>query len=128
VFVILFGILMVFFNGTLLEPLGRDSYNRFFEGEAFDALTIDELRFQNWMFGVMGTVTIGWGVLLFFVVYHPLKRRERWAWNALVVSIVVWYVLDTIVSLYHGVVLNVISNTVFLILFAIPLVKLKKYF
>jgi hypothetical protein len=126
--VMLFGVLMVFFNNTLLEPIGRDNYNSFFEDEPFEALSFDELRFQNWVFGVIGTVTIGWGVILFFVVYHPLKRREQWAWNALAVSIIVWFVLDTGVSLYHGVVLNAIANTGFFILFVIPLIKLKNYF
>ena len=30
IFLMIFGVLMMFFNGTLLEPIARESYNGFF--------------------------------------------------------------------------------------------------
>ncbi len=127
-FLMVFGFLMVFFNSTILEPFGRESYNSFFDNAPFDSLSIGELSYQNWIVGVLGAVAIGWACLMLFVVYYPFRKGERWAWNAFAVSLIIWYTLDTGVSMYHGVVLNAVSNTFFLLLFGTPLVLSRKYF
>ncbi len=128
IFLIIFGVLMLFFNSTLLKPMGRDTYNSFFEDNPFDSISNAEREFQNWIVGVLGAVAIGWGILMIFVAYYPFRRGEKWAWNGLAVSIGIWYILDTGTSLYHGVTLNAVANTGFLIIFGIPLFKSRKYF
>jgi hypothetical protein len=62
------------------------------------------------------------GMFAFVLTQKGFSRKERWARDWLGAGILVWYVLDTMVSLYCGVVANAISNTVCLIGFALPLV------
>lgn len=78
-------------------------------------------RFQTFVYGVTFATMAGWGVLGAFVAANPLADREAWAWWALVVSVVVWYPLDTGRSLRHGVRVNAVGNTILLGLVAIPL-------
>lgn len=71
--------------------------------------------------GVMGAVIFGWGTALLFIVLGPLRRASFEAWLALAVSLAAWFVLDTALSLWLGFWQNAIFNTVFIVLFAIPL-------
>jgi hypothetical protein len=86
------------------------------------------LKFQNWIYGVLGAVIAGWGTLIAFWAHYPFKSREKWAWNGLVLGTVIWYCADTAISVLHGVIFNVLFNTVILFLLAAPLVFTKKYF
>jgi uncharacterized membrane protein len=80
------------------------------------------------VYGVLGSVTIGWGILLLLTIHYPFREGEGWAWTSIVISLTIWYFADTGVSLYHGVFLNAVSNTFFLMLFGIPLIFTRKYF
>ena len=125
---ILFGFMMLLFNASLLEPLNKEAYDAFFDGSPFNNLSINERAYQNWVFGVLGAILVGWGLLISFIIYYPFRKSEKWAWNSLVMSLIVWYLLDTLTSIYYGVMFNVLSNTGFLILFGIPLIFSKKFF
>jgi len=82
--------------------------------------------FYAWAFGVWGATLAGWGTTLLFIALYPLKKREAWAFNCLAVSIAVWYPVDTYISLYFGVVLNGVLNTVLLLLVLVPLLAVRK--
>jgi hypothetical protein len=115
-FVVLFGFVLLFFGDDLfLDP-------------PLDALASEDRAFQSWVYGVLGAVMVGWGILLLYVAYVPFRRGERWAWHSLFLALVVWYVLDTGASLYHGVYLNAAFNTGFLVIFGIPLLASARRF
>jgi hypothetical protein len=38
--------------------------------------------------------------------------KERWAWNSLILGVLVWFLLDTSLSLFHKVYFNVALNEV----------------
>jgi hypothetical protein len=63
---------------------------------------------------------------MIFVFYHPLGQQQSWAWRGLVVALLAWYLLDTAISLYHGVLFNVAFNSLLLILFLPPLLFIRK--
>ena len=69
-----------------------------------------------------------WGVLIAFIAYYPFKLREKWAWNAISISVLFWFVVDTTCSLYYDVVINAVFNLFTLVLFALPLLITRKYF
>ena len=52
--------------------------------------------------GVLGAVMVGWGVALLFVLVGPFRRLSAPAWRSLVVSILAWFVPDTMYSLSAG--------------------------
>jgi hypothetical protein len=76
----------------------------------FSPEALDYLRLT---FVVMSAVMVGWAALLWFVARGPFRAGERWAWTALTVSIIGWYVLDSTFSLIAGFPENAILNTVF---------------
>jgi hypothetical protein len=118
---ILFGIVLVIAPHLLDSTFGQISYNSFFTEDAYAQLTAPELAYQYWIFGVLGSAMIGWLLLIGLVAHIPFRRGERWAWTAITVSLLVWFVPDTITSLTHGVVINAFLNLGFLIAFGIPL-------
>ncbi len=114
-----FGVLMVLLNqSSLFAGLLGDI------GRAFNAgggAAIGSVRFQSWIFGVWGATVAGLGLLAALVGGNAFARRERWARDALALSLFLWYVLDTGASLAFGVWINVIFNTAVLAAFALPL-------
>lgn len=77
-------------------------------------------RYIVFIFGVLGAVMVGWMVALLFLA----RRVGREAWQAITVSVVVWYVIDTGFSLYSGYAANAVLNTVLMVAFAVPLIVL----
>jgi hypothetical protein len=117
--VALFGGAMALLNGTALF----DVFNRQIDPVFWAAETMPGAArsFRSWLYGAWGATVAGWGVLIVFIARYPFKRRELWSWNCLVVGLVVWYVLDTGISLYFKVYFNALFNTVLLALVTLPL-------
>ena len=70
----------------------------------------------------------GWGVFMVFLARYPFQQRERWSWICFLLGLLLWYVLDTGISLYYGVAFNAIFNTAILVLALIPLAYTRKEF
>jgi hypothetical protein len=62
------------------------------------------------------------------VTRNAFARRERWARNAIVASLVVWFPLDTIASAAAGVWVNVWFNVAALMALTPPLVATRAAF
>lgn len=93
------------------------------------ALAGDTLRLKNWLFGIIGATMAGFNILAAFILKFAFKEGRIWAWNALFVSISVWFIIDSAVSLYCGAVYNVYAvNVPALLSFYIPLAFSRSYF
>ena len=80
-------------------------------------------RFAN---GLMGAVTMGWGLTYigaFKALYALDPATAAPIWRYLLFISVVWYAVDSAISIATGFWMNAVSNTVFLIALLIPLVK-----
>jgi hypothetical protein len=128
VVVAVFGLMLAIAPGVFHSTLGQITYNSFFEHDAYAALSAGELTYQDWLMGVLGATMAGWLVMMGWLVAGPFRRGERWAWTAITLGMIVWFVLDTGTSLAHGVVFNAISNLGFLFGFGIPLVATYRHF
>ena len=77
-------------------------------------------------FGLMGAVSIGWG-LTFWVLFKALAVIDTThagsIWRKLTWAVIVWYVVDGYISIATGFWMNAVSNTVLLALYLIPLFK-----
>ena len=76
--------------------------------------------------GLMGAVTMGWGLTYLcafkaLFLLEPAQAAPIWRW--LLGASLVWYVIDSGISVATGFWLNAVSNTVLIILLLIPLVK-----
>lgn len=78
------------------------------------------------IYGVLGAVLVGWMLLLLAVVRGPLRRRERWAWNAVAASMTAWFAADTSFSLAVGSPAHALFNVGFALAVAIPLAALRR--
>lgn len=68
---------------------------------------------------ILGCVMIGWAVTLLGLVDAAVTvGRPAWRWMTL--AILVWYAIDSAMSVLTGVPVNAISNTGFLLGFLVP--------
>jgi hypothetical protein len=85
----------------------------------------DEARIYDFMRGPLGGTMAGYYVLQTAIVAGPLRRRERWAWSAVLAGVCVWFVVDSAASLAHGALFNVVRvNLLALVITVVPLLLL----
>lgn len=123
--VMLFGLCFV-----LIPDIMQDLFDILFfsVSRANESFSAEAVRYISFIYGVLGAVMIGWAVALLFIIIGPFRRGEREGWNAVTSSIVIWFVIDTSFSLYSGFVANAVLNSVFFVLFAIPLAATYQHF
>ena len=73
---------------------------------------------------VMGSVMVGWGMALLLILRGPMKRNPIEGLKIFAISLLAWFVPDTIFSIASGFWQNAVLNFVFAVLFLIPLTAL----
>jgi len=113
-----FGVFMALFS----RSPAFDAFNRQIDPAFWpEGVTDPAVRdFQGMIYGVWGATVAGLGALAAFVVFGPYRSRQRWARNALVAAIALWFILDTGISARYGVWFNVAFNSAILIALALP--------
>ncbi|MFX0079473.1 MAG: hypothetical protein ACFE8O_09570 [Candidatus Hermodarchaeota archaeon] len=119
VFITAFGMFMALLNHTILFSFFNTQINPVFWGST--PVPSPAQAFQAWIYGAWGATVMGWGITMIFIAYYPFGQQERWAWKAVLVSVLAWYIIDTTISWLFVVIINVIFNTTILILVIIPL-------
>lgn len=84
----------------------------------FGKEAVEYIQFTH---AVLGAVMFGWGTMLLFVVRSMFAQGVPGSWLVVTVSLSVWFVPDTLFSLWSGFWQNAVLNVVFAVLFAIPL-------
>lgn len=75
---------------------------------------------------LLGAVTMGWSLTLMAVIQvaNQLEKQvSKRIWIGITASIVIWYVIDSILSIATGFWLNAVSNTIFSATFLIPVIR-----
>ncbi len=116
--VVAFGLVLV-----LLPSLTRQGFSLlvYASPERIDAFGQEPVRYISLAHAVLGGVMVGWGAALFYITRTLLASGSRIAWNLVALSVVAWFIPDTSYSLLSGYWQNALLNTVFLVLFAVPL-------
>lgn len=121
--IVVFGTFMALFNQSPMFEF----FNQQIDPVFWDAAPPNAYaQFQGWVYGVLGSTMAGWGLMLYFIVQHPFQQREKWAWNAIAVSLGFWFLLDTAISLYFGVNFNAMFNALLVFLVLPPLIATRK--
>ncbi|GAP99985.1 hypothetical protein [Leptolyngbya sp. NIES-2104] len=96
----------------------------------FDVLNgpgeLDLDPYMRFSLAVLGAVTIGWSLTVMAVVQvaNQLEKQvSQRIWLGMTASIVIWYVIDSGLSIATGFWLNAVSNTVFSATFLIPVIR-----
>ena len=127
VFLVVFGLaLAVFPHSSLMDAAFNKNIDPVFWPGA--GPPTDSKIFQAWIYGVLGSVIMGWGLVMAFVAHYPFRSREKWAWECVALCICTWYIADTGLSAYYHAYFNVLFNTVMLLLIGLPLILTRKHF
>ena len=111
--VIVFGVVLATAAVPPADGLVRTLYTLFSGGgENAAAFDTNAMRFG---LGLQGALTMGWGLTLLAAI-----RAGAPIWRELTAAVLVWYVVDSAISVSTGFALNAVSNTVLTIAFLIP--------
>lgn len=124
---VLVGLLVAFAGNSLVFEI-HNAYTRdvFFQGNEISG---DALRFKNWLFGIIGGTIVGFHLLMIMIAENAFKKKEKWAYYAMWLGLLSWFVIDSSISIYYGAIHNVIMiNIVALVLIGIPLVMTRREF
>jgi hypothetical protein len=75
---------------------------------------------------ILGAVTIGWSLTFMMVIQaaNQLENRvSRPIWMGMTVSVITWYLIDSILSVTTGFWPNAVSNTILMATFLIPVIR-----
>ena len=124
--IILAGILLIFFGNSSYAEILNKQINRVFYSGKLPEESI--LLMKGWLIAVSGAVMAGWGSTMLYIVYHPFKKGEKWAWRSIFYPLLIWFLLDSSVSLYYGAIFNVIINCILFFQLIAPLLFLRNLF
>ena len=122
----IFGLAMAVLSGTLLFDIFDDQVNSVFWGDAPPGDNVE--LFQQWIYGVLGATVAGWGIFLAFLTQNAFAKKERWAWLCMAVGLGVWFIVDTVISLYLRVYFNAFFNTVLFVIAGLPVMATWRHF
>lgn len=90
------------------------------------SIDTDEVRnYLRLPYMVLGAVMAGWTLLMIQLVRGPLRDGSQWAFRFLVQSLVLWFALDTAMSLVLGYPNHALFNIPFAIALGVPLLSLR---
>jgi hypothetical protein len=119
--VVIFGVVLATFAVPAVDGLGRMIFELL--GNPAPAEPDAHLRFSV---GLMGCVTIGWGVTIlaaFRAAWALPPAQASGIWRLIVISAFSWFIPDSLLSIATGFGLNVVSNVVLLVLLLVPVLR-----
>lgn len=127
VMTIIVGLLVAFAgNSIFFEVHNNYTKNTFLNGTEFEP---HSLEFKNWLFGIIGGSIVVFHILMVMISENSFKKKEVWAYKAMWYGLLLWFIIDSGISIYYGAIHNVILiNMVALILIGIPLIMTQKDF
>jgi hypothetical protein len=105
-------------------PLGQMGFNALLFGQSHSPRNFspNAIHYITFVYGILGSVMIGWMVALLFIIFGPFARGERWAWTAVATSASAWFAIDSAFSWQMGFPANIVLNVTCYLAFAIPLI------
>lgn len=121
------GVLVAFAGNSIFFEL-HNKYTKdvFLDGREFEDST---LKFKNWLFGIIGGTIVGFHILMVMISENSFKKKEQWAYKAMWLGLLPWFIIDSGISIYYGAIHNIIIiNLAALILIGLPLIMTRKAF
>lgn len=124
---IIVGLLAAFAGNSIFFELHNTKTEAvFFEGQA---LSSETLALKNWLFGIIGGSIVGFHLLMIFIIKNAFAKKEKWAYNALWIGLLSWFIIDSSITTYYKAYHNLyLINFVALFLIGLPLVMTHRYF
>jgi hypothetical protein len=112
-----FAIVFPYFIPQAIEPFFTE-----LTGGTFGDLLSAEISFHNLLSAVIGGTLFGWGLMIALLSYRLTRVSDDWIWSVIAISVIAWYILDTLGSALVGSTLNMLLNTTILVLALPPLI------
>lgn len=121
------GLLVAFAgNSFFFAPHNAQTVQVFFDG---NPPSTEMMAFKNWLFGVIGGTIVGFHLLMIFIARNAFSKKERWAYYALWLGLISWFVIDSSLSAFYGAAYNVyLINIPAFAGIGLPLLMTRKYF
>lgn len=126
--------ILITFAGVVLILINYLGLAAFINKELDKIFFIEKLQnheagnWRDWVITISGTVMTGWGLFMLYVVNFPFRKAEKWAWNSIFYPLLIWFLIDTSLSAYYGVGLNILINVVFFLQVTAPLLFFRPQF
>ncbi len=88
----------------------------------------ENVQVYQWIFAMFGATIAVAAITTLLIITMAFRKGEGWAWTSLLISLILWFVIDTGASVQTQFWPNVVMNGVILTLFAIPLSATRLYF
>lgn len=95
---------------------------------SLDELPADVVKTKKFILGLLGATSAGFFTIQYFVARYAYAKRELWAYQAIVVGFLVWFVNDCIMTTYHGAYFNLLLANLPAFLMMFPVFFTRKYF
>lgn len=126
VLTVLVGISVAFAGDSFIWELHNNASKEVFFAGNFPA---EVVPYKKWLFGIIGGTIVGFHVLCIFISENAFKKKEPWAYWALWIGLISWFLIDSSISLFHGAIHNLyLVNLVALFLIGLPLLMTAKEF
>ncbi|MEL6674492.1 MAG: hypothetical protein AAFR61_19945 [Bacteroidota bacterium] len=120
--------------GALWAIMGTFDPFGIYEGlmsEAFfdqEKLPPEAKKIFSFILGPFGATALGYFLLQYAITDFALIKRERWAYNSILLAFLAWFVLDSMMSIFADAFFNVLlANLTTLVLMAPAMVGLYPY-
>jgi len=115
------GIIFAFIAPYFIQFV-QDIFYQSFSEQSIQSITESDKDHIDWIYGVLGGTLAGWGMMLLLLSINLLKENNKFIWNTILISVLTWFVIDTIITVKYSVVPNLILNITILIAVIIPYV------
>lgn len=122
------GLVVVLSLGMIAPPhLSISYFNAILFGHIEYPQTMSRagILYADFLYAVLACVMIGWMIPLIYLVHRPLRAGSIIAWKVIMLSLGVWFITDSGISIALGFWQNAASNTALTILLAIPLLMIR---
>jgi hypothetical protein len=126
------GVVLAF--GSALFPPALDAiYSFVFGSDAAVSMSVADRVLFNVTVAIGGGLQAGASAMIGFVSYHALRWGKRWAWNACVLGLALWLLLDTGLTAwyffngYPGLWPKIVNDLSFVVMFGLPYIALYRY-
>lgn len=113
----------------MLPPfLGMSYFNFLFFGHTGFPEGMGEagLAYTIFLYGLVGAIVIGWMAPMIYLAHGPIRRGDKTAFNVFCLTIAIWFVIDSLVSIATGFWQNAASNVSLVVLFIVPLLMIRR--
>ena len=110
------------------DPFGI--YDYYFAQSFFgnNELPVDVKKSIQFILVPLGATNAAYFILQYFSAKNAFAKKELWAYQAIVIGFLFWFVLDTVMCIYHQAYFNILIANIPCLLAMLPIFFTKKHF